>query len=54
MKKNLLIAGAALLITAGVTATVLNTGKKKTTKDTSKECTYKSERCAKASKTACY
>lgn len=52
MKKYLLIAGAGLLITAGVTATVLNTGKKKTTKDTSKECTY--HKAQKASKTACY
>ncbi len=54
MKKYILIAGGALLITAGVTATVVSTGKKKTTKDTSKECTYKSSKCTKMFKTACY
>jgi hypothetical protein len=53
MKKYLLVASAGLLLTAGVTATVLNTGKKKTTKNTSKCCMYK-EHCMKASKTACY
>lgn len=54
MKKYVLIAGAGLLLTAGVTATVLsNSGKKKTPADTSKKCTY-SEKCKKAYKTACY
>lgn len=53
MKKNLLIAGVALLITAGVTATALNTGKKKTTKDTTKkECRY--YKASKTSEGSCY
>jgi hypothetical protein len=52
MKKYLLIASAGLLITAGVTATALNNGKKKTTKNTSKTCPY--HKCSKASNTACY
>ena len=54
MKKNLLIAGVALLTTAGVAATVLGTSRKKTTKDTTKkECTYK-KKCSRASSTVCY
>jgi hypothetical protein len=53
MKKYLLIAGVAILTTAGVTATVLGTSKKKTIKDTDKkECPYK-KMCSK-SHTACY
>ena len=54
MKKHLLIAGVALLTTAGVTAAVLSNGKKKdTTKDPSqKESTYK-KKCTKA-RTACF
>jgi hypothetical protein len=52
MKKYLLVAGAGLLITAGVTATALHTGKKKTTTNTSKTCPY--HKCSKASSTACY
>jgi len=52
MKKYLLIAGAGLLMTAGVTATALTTGKKKTTTNTSKHCPY--HRCSKASNNACY
>lgn len=42
MKKYLLIAGAGLLLTAGVTATMVSTsGKKKTTTDISKKSTEK-------------
>jgi len=53
MKKYVLIASAGLLITAGVTATALKTaGKKKTTTNTSKTCTY--HKCSKASNSACY
>jgi hypothetical protein len=52
MKKYILIAGAGLLITAGVTATALHNGKKKTTTNTSKNCPY--HKCSKASNTACY
>jgi len=52
MKKYLLIAGTGLLITAGVTATALHTGKKKTTTDTSKTCPY--HKCTKASRVACF
>jgi hypothetical protein len=53
MKKYLLIAGAGLLITAGVTATALKSnGKKKTTTNTSKTCL--AHKCSKASNTACY
>ena len=55
MKKYVLIAGAGLLLTAGVTATMLsNSGKKKTTTDTSKKCTYSEKKCSKAYKTTCY
>ncbi|HEU4473043.1 MAG TPA: hypothetical protein VFR58_18255 [Flavisolibacter sp.] len=54
MKKYILIAGLGLLTTAGVTATVLNSSKKRTAKNTSKkECTYKKE-CRKVATTACY
>ena len=54
MKKYLMIAGVALLTTAGVTATVLGTSKKKTTKDAGKkECPYK-KHCTRSSSTACY
>jgi hypothetical protein len=54
MKKNLLIAGVALLTTAGVAATVLGTSNKKTNKDASKkECPYK-KHCTRSSGTACY
>jgi len=54
MKKYVLIAGAGLLLTAGVTATMLSTsGRKKTTTDTSeKKSTEK--KCSKIYKTACY
>jgi len=54
MKKYLLIAAVGLLTTAGVTATVLGTSKKKTNKDASKkECPYK-KHCCRASATASY
>jgi hypothetical protein len=54
MKKYLLIAAVGILTTAGVTATVLGSNKKKTTKQhTSKSCTHSSQ-CSKAVKTACY
>jgi hypothetical protein len=52
MKKYLLIAGAGLLLTAGVTATALHAGKKKATTNTSKSCPH--HMCSKACKTACY
>jgi len=53
MKKYVLVAGAALLLTAGVTATALKgSGKKKTTTNTSKTCPY--HKCSKASNAACY
>lgn len=53
MKRYVLIAGAGLLLTAGVTATMLsNKGKKKTTTDTSKKSTYE-KKCTRY-KTACY
>jgi len=52
MKKYLLIAGLGLT-TLGVTAAVLNNGKKKTTKDTSKCCIEK-KKCSRSAKTACY
>lgn len=51
MKKYILIVSAGLLITAGVTATALHSGKKKTT-NTGKTCPY--HKCSKASNTACY
>jgi hypothetical protein len=51
MKKYLLIAGAGLLMAAGVTATALHSGKKKTTTNTSKTCPY--HKCSKSSM-ACY
>jgi hypothetical protein len=58
MKKYLLTAGAALLLTAGVTATVMNTGKspkKEPTKNTGKDCPYMQTKCCKTEKsTACY
>ena len=54
MKRYILVAAIGLLTTAGVTATVLSGKNKKTTKETSKDCsTYKSK-CSKASKTTCY
>lgn len=53
MKKYILIAAAGLLTTAGVTATVLNSKSKKTTK-TSKHCEYKKSQCSRAAKTVCY
>ena len=54
MKKYVLIAGLGLLTTAGVTAAVLNNGKKKeTTKNASKEDTPKKKMCSRY-KTACY
>lgn len=52
MKKYILIASAGLLLTAGVTATALHNGKKKTTTNTSKSCPY--HKCSKASNNACY
>jgi hypothetical protein len=53
MKKMILIAGLGLITTAGVTAAVLNNGKKKVTKDTAKkECVYKKQ-CSRL-KTTCY
>jgi hypothetical protein len=53
MKKYLLIGGIGLLMTAGVTATVLNNSKKKTTTKQKKECCmYKM--CTRAAKAACY
>ena len=53
MKKYILIASAGLLITAGVTATALHNGKKKTTHNTSKKnCPY--HKCSMGSNTACY
>jgi hypothetical protein len=55
MKKILLIAGLGFVTTtAGVTAAVMNNGKKKATKDTEKkESPYKKE-CSRSHKTACY
>ena len=53
MKKYVLIAGAGLLLTAGVTATMVSTsGKKKTTTDTSKKSTEK-KKCS-WTKIACF
>jgi hypothetical protein len=53
MKKYVLIASAGLLITAGVTATALKSnGKKKTTTNTSKNCTH--HKCSKAAYAASY
>jgi len=52
MKKYLLAGAAGLLLTAGVTATVLNNGHKKTTTKTSKTCPY--HHCIKGSNAACY
>lgn len=55
MKKYLLIAGIGLLTTAGVTATVLGTSKKKTDKDAGKkECPYKKHCCRASAATASY
>ncbi|HWJ91860.1 MAG TPA: hypothetical protein VNR87_12150 [Flavisolibacter sp.] len=51
MKKYLLIAAVGLLTTAGVTATVIGSSKKKTTKHTVKTCPH---RCVKSASTACY
>jgi len=52
MKKYILIAGLGLITAGGVTAAVLNTGKKKTTtKHTNKSCPHQ---CSKSSKLACY
>jgi hypothetical protein len=53
MKKYLLIAGLALVTTAGVTATVLNSSNKKKSKKVKKECVYKKS-CSKSSKVASY
>jgi hypothetical protein len=52
MKKYVLIAGLGLITAGGVTAAVLNNGKKTTTKHTSKSCPY--HQCSKSSKLACY
>jgi hypothetical protein len=52
MKKYLLIAGLGLLTAGGVTAAVLNNGKKKTVKKAS-HCSMQKSAC-KAYKTACY
>ena len=51
MKKIILITSLGLLTTAGVTAAVMNNGRKKTTKETiKKECKYKKS-CSRAAKT---
>lgn len=52
MKKNLLIAAVALLTTAGVTATVIGTTKKKNIKDTTQKEVKKKE-CSKYKKSTC-
>jgi hypothetical protein len=54
MKKYLLVGAVALLTTAGVTATVLGSKHKKTTKETNKHCPYTKSQCSRAAKTACY
>lgn len=53
MKKYVIIAAAGLLTTAGVTATVLGTHKKKTETKTHKTCPY-AKKCARSASTACY
>ena len=54
MKKYFLIAGLALATTAGVTAAVLHTEKKKDKKEkVKKECVYKKS-CSKKAKLAIY
>jgi hypothetical protein len=54
MKKYVLIAGLALITTAGVTATVLSSSKKKVKKQVvKKECVYKKS-CSGSSRTASY
>jgi hypothetical protein len=54
MKKYLLIAGFALVTAGGVTAAVLNNGKKKTTKITSSKSCMGKTHCSRSAKTACY
>jgi hypothetical protein len=55
MKKYLIIGAVGLLTAAGVTATVIGTSHKKTTKETSKkECPYKKHQCTRSASTACY
>ena len=55
MKKKLLVAGVALLTTAAVTATVLNTNNhKKTIKKDTGKCIMKKTHCTRASNVACY
>ena len=52
MKKYLFIAAVGLLTTAGVTATVIGSSKKKTIKQSVKKtCPHK---CTKSASTACY
>ena len=54
MKKNLLVGAVALLLAAGVTATVLNTNKKKTEREPAKkECTNK-QSMASEKKSSCW
>ncbi len=54
MKKYLLIAGFALITTAGVTATVLSSNNKKEKKNkVKKECVWKKS-CSKSARTASY
>lgn len=54
MKKKLLVAGVALLTTAAVTATVLNTNNKRPAKKETSKCVMKKTHCSKASNVACY
>lgn len=54
MKKYLLIFLALLLTAAVVTATVLNSGKKKTSAKAKSECSLKKMHCQRAANVACY